>query len=137
MRLVFILILFSVTFSVFSQSNLFEKSNNISDTTIYEFVDEEATFPGGFPAMMKFIQENIIYPDSFDYYNFQIKITLRFVVETDGTLSHFEVLQSTNSELKQAYLNLLSKMPKWIHGKINGNAVRQLVRVPIIICLKE
>ncbi|NCA22461.1 MAG: hypothetical protein EBS86_15165, partial [Crocinitomicaceae bacterium] len=75
------------------------KAENIKDSTkidynaVFEYVDEEAEYIGGFAAMMKFIQSNLVYPDdnSIDISEFLL-IRVKFIVEKNGTLSQIEVL---------------------------------------------
>lgn len=113
---------------------------NIKDSTIFdydavfEYVDEEAEYIGGFGAMMKFIQSNLVYPDdnSIDISEFLL-IRVKFIVEKNGTLSQIEVLNE-NPEFRKLYQELFAKMPPWKPAKHNGIVVRQQVFLPIRFC---
>jgi len=131
----FFFVLLFITFSAFTQKDAVTKVNPLySDTTIYSIVDQDATFPDGHPAMIKYIQSNLIFPEDLDINDFCDRTCLRFIVEKDGSLTHFEVLRCNNAKLVQMYKNLLANMPKWNPALVNGIPVRQRYSLPIITC---
>ena len=95
------------------------------------FVEEDAEFNGGYPAMMKFIQEHLVYPQTAIEMNIQGRVQLRFVVEKDGQISNISVLKSLSPDCDKAAIKVLNEMPKWKPGKIAGRAVRQWYTLPI------
>ena len=58
------------------------------DSTIYEVVEEEASFPGGEVEMMSFISQNIIYPEIVVDQSLQSMFYFSFVVEKDGSITN-------------------------------------------------
>ena len=103
------------------------------DTTVYQYVDEDAEFPGGTSALMMWIHKNVCYPEiSDDDILYAGKIHLEFVIERDGSISHI-VVNSKCIPCKEAYINLMEISPKWIPAKLNGNNVRSIYRMPIRI----
>ncbi len=116
------------------------KAENIKDSikidydAVFKHVDEEAEYIGGFAAMMKFIQENVVYPDGILVISPDMgRIRVKFVVEKNGTLSQIEVLNE-NPEFRKLYQELFAKMPSWKPAKLDGIIVRQQFFLPIIIC---
>ncbi|XOV66711.1 MAG: energy transducer TonB [Fluviicola sp.] len=105
------------------------------DTTIVDFPDVEASFPGGNVKMVQFISGNLEYPDTVDV-DFVSKIYLSFIVESDGSISNIEMMNAEGSSLEKAYVNLIQKMPKWDPAELNGEAVRSRCRLPICINLQ-
>jgi protein TonB len=113
---------------------------NIKDSTIFDYdavikyVDEDAEYPGGLVAMMKFIQENLVYPDynSIDISEFG-RIRVYFTVEKDGSLSEIEVLNK-NPKIKKLHEDVFAKMPPWKPAKLNGIVVRQRFFIPVHFC---
>ncbi len=95
------------------------------------FVEEDAEFNGGYPAMMKFIQEHLVYPQTAIEMNIQGRVQLRFVVEKDGRISNISVLKSLSPDCDKAAIKVLNDMPAWKPGKIAGRAVRQWYTLPI------
>jgi len=116
------------------------KAENIKDSTkidydaVFKYVEEEAEYIGGFAAMMKFIQSNLVYPDdnSIDISEFLL-IRVKFIIEKNGTFSQIEVLKDI-PEIRKMYLDLFTKMPPWKPAKHNGIVVRQQVFLPIRFC---
>lgn len=121
------LVLLLLPLSVFGQNN---------DTTIYDFPDVEARFPGGAAKMQHFITENIVYPDSLVEMDEISKIYFTFIVEKDGSLSNIDVLKPVNPIYHEHYMELMLQMPAWIPAQLNGRNVRSRCRLPIIICLR-
>jgi protein TonB len=66
-------------------------------------------------------------------------VLVRFVVETDGMISHIEVRKGLDD--CPGYANeverLLASMPKWQPGKNGNDTVRVSVSMPIIFQAKE
>jgi hypothetical protein len=137
-------VLFSLLFlcaRISAQQSPKSEVENIKDSTkidydaVIKYVDEDAEYPGGFVKMMKFIQENIVYPDGILLSSPDIgRIRVKFIVEKNGTLSQIEVLNE-NSELRKIYHDVFVKMPPWKPAKLNGIIVRQQFFLPINICL--
>ena len=49
-------------------------------------------FPGGIPELMKFITENISYPEDAIKNNIQGRVILKFVVNADGSVDRIRVV---------------------------------------------
>lgn len=98
-------------------------------------VDEEAEFPGGYPGMMKFIQENFVIPNSVLDEGTGGRVVLRFVVEKDGQVSNVAVIQSLSNECDKAAIKVVQRMQNWKPAKINGRVVRAWHTIPINVTL--
>jgi TonB family protein len=100
---------------------------------IQTFVDEEAEFPGGYPAMMAWIQKNLVFPETAVENNVQGKCFLRFVVSVDGNISSVTVTKGVPDcpECDKAAIKAIRSMPKWTAGKLNGRSVSSYCSIPI------
>lgn len=99
----------------------------------HTFVDIQAEFPGGFPAMAKFISKNIRYPQEAIELGIEGKAYLRFVVGKDGTIEDVRVTRGIEQSIamdKEA-IRVVKSMPKWKPGEINGKAVRSYFDLPV------
>lgn len=105
------------------------------DTTIVDFPDVEAQFPGGVAELMKFVTNNLVYSDSIADMDIQSKFYFSFIVEKDGSLTDIKVERGIDSNYANSLLDFFNKMPPWIPGKVNGEAVRTRCRLPLLICL--
>ena len=104
---------------------------------ICEFPDVEAEFPGGVIAFTKFIQENVQYPEYSLKHNEQGRIYLSFVVEKDGSISGIDIPRSLTPSLDQEAIRIVTSMPKWIPGTVQGIPVRSRCRLPITFSLGD
>ncbi|MFO0494843.1 MAG: energy transducer TonB [Flavobacteriia bacterium] len=102
------------------------------------FPDVEAEFPGGYTAMMKFIQTNLIYPQSGIEFGAQGKCYLRFVVDKDGGINSVKVLRGILGcpDCDREAVRVLKSMPYWKPGKIKGREVATFFDLPINFTLE-
>ncbi|PHR26346.1 MAG: hypothetical protein COA38_15045 [Fluviicola sp.] len=100
------------------------------------FPEKEASFPGGASEMNKFIAMEIQYPDLAVRNWDQGRVYVTFVVERNGSLSNIEVMRGgLTPELNAEAIRLISSMPRWLPGEIDGEAVRARCRLPITFVL--
>jgi protein TonB len=100
---------------------------------IETYVDEEAEFPGGYPAMMAWIQKNLVFPETAIENNVQGKCFLRFVVSAYGNISSVTVTKGVPDcpECDKAAIKAIRSMPNWKAGKLNGKSVSSYCSIPI------
>jgi protein TonB len=92
-------------------------------------VEEMPQFPGGDGELMKFIGENIAYPEDAITNNIQGRVIIKFVVNPDGSIDRIEVLRGIDSSLDNEAVRVVKALPKFIPGKQGG------VPVPVWFCL--
>lgn len=88
-------------------------------------------FPGGMKELLKFLQDNLKYPENAMKNNVQGRVIVQFVVEKDGTLTEFKVARSVDPDLDAEALRVLQTMPKWKPGMQRGKIVRVKFTVPV------
>lgn len=100
---------------------------------IFDTVEEVAEFPGGQPALAKFLMQNIVYPPTAMQKNKQGKCYLKFVVSKSGRISNVTVSKGVPNcpECDAEAVRVVKKMPKWTPGKMNGKAVNTYFILPI------
>jgi len=98
---------------------------------IFNFVESPPSFPGGDAALFKWLKDNIIYPTIATEQNIQGVVNLRFVVTPDGTVEDVQVTKSLDPSCDREAVRAVRKMPKWIPGKQNGNAVYVYFNLPV------
>ena len=104
---------------------------------IFKMVDEEAEFPGGYPAMMVWIQKNMVFPITAIENSVQGKCFLRFVVSVDGSISSVTVIKGVPDcpECDKESIKAIRSMPNWKPGKLDGRSVASYCIIPIIFAL--
>ncbi len=109
-----------------------EEPKFMPDTAqIYTVVEVLPSFPGGNSNFVQFLASNIRYPAEDRKNNTQGRVTLQFVVETDGKLSNIRSLRSPTPAMAEEGIRVLSSSPAWRPGIQNGRAVRAMFTVPI------
>lgn len=61
----------------------------------------------------------------------QGRVIVSFVVERDGRITEPKVVKSVYQSLDEEALRVVSSMPKWAPGKLNGEVVRTKYMIPI------
>jgi protein TonB len=119
---------FSIVSSMFSQGELRPPIEVVEGP-----YDIEPTFPGGQEALMRFIQENIKYPESAIELGLEGKVYVRFYVEKDGKVANVELLKGINCPaIEQEALRVISSMPNWLPGSADTSlATRTVMNIPI------
>ena len=107
-----------------------------TDDKIYEVCEQMPIFEGGDAALLKYLGENLKYPDKTKDRGVQGRLVIGFIVEKDGSLTDVKVLRPVDIDLDAEVLRLVKGMPKWIPGRHNGQRVRVRHLLPIHICLQ-
>ena len=107
------------------------------DTTIYNFDDVEVkpSYPGDMDAFWTFLMRNLHYPESAEADSVQGRVIIQFVVEKDGSLSNFEIVQTPDDRLTEEALRVLHLMPRWQPAQNKGRTVRCRYSMPILFRL--
>ncbi|MBS1647028.1 MAG: energy transducer TonB [Bacteroidetes bacterium] len=105
---------------------------------IFTVVEQMPEFPGGPAEMMKYIQKNIHYPEVAKEAGIQGRCFVKFVVESDGSISNVEVLKGVTggADCDKEAMRVVKSMPKWSAGKQNGRSVRVWFNLPIVFRLQ-
>lgn len=98
---------------------------------IFTAVEESPKFPGGEKEMYNWLSRNIRYPEMAQQNNIQGRVTVQFVVEKDGSIGEVKVVRGKDPDLDKEAVRVVKSMPKFIPGKMNGQAVRVWYTLPI------
>ena len=105
------------------------------DTTIYNVVEVMPSYPGDMAECYMFVARQMHYPEEAEEKGIEGRVLIRFVVEKDGRLTNFEVIESPDPLLSDEALRVLKQMPKWIPAKNKGKDVRCRYSMPILFRL--
>lgn len=98
-------------------------TQNYIEVYEYDFVDQKPEFPGGDCKLMKFINEERRYPATAYRKGIEGRVICSFVVNTDGSVSNISILKGVEPSLNKEAIRVISKMPGWKPGRINGQCV--------------
>lgn len=105
------------------------------DDRIHDIVEENAQFPGGDEACMKWLAENIKYPSICREQGVQGRVTVAFVVNRNGSIVDIEILRSPDENLSKEAERVVKMMPKWKPARQGNKTVRSRFRLPIMFRL--
>ena len=105
--------------------------NAESTEKTFEVVEQMPAFPGGDAALMKYLSENIKYPEAAEKAGEQGRVVVNFIVEKDGAISNVYVVRSVTPTLDAEAVRVIKAMPKWVPGKQDGQFVRVKYNVPV------
>jgi periplasmic protein TonB len=97
---------------------------------IFPFADVMPQYPGGLKALIAFLKKNIHAPADIDEGR-EIAVKVQFVVNYNGQLQSFKVMETGGEVFDNEVLRVLKKMPLWIPGKSNGENVAVYYTVPV------
>jgi protein TonB len=103
---------------------------------IFTVVEEQPGYPGGEESRIRYLQENIKYPEEAKELGIQGKVFVTFVVEVDGAISDVRVLRGIGGGCDEEAIRVVRSMPKWVPGKQRGVPVRVQFNLPIKFTLQ-
>ncbi len=112
------------------------EEEEVEEETIFQIVEEPASFPGGMAECMKFLGKNIKYPTISQEKGVQGRVVVQFVVNRDGSIVDAQVMRGVDPYLDKEALRVVNAMPKWNPGKQRGKAVRSRFILPVVFRLQ-
>ena len=100
---------------------------------ILSYAEVMPEFPGGMKEMLKFINQNLVYPQELIETDFSVRIFVQFVVTKTGEIEKVSIAKGIDSisGLNQAAIRLVKQMPKWTPGINKGKEVNVKMVIPI------
>jgi protein TonB len=112
-------------------SDSFEEDTPIS----FAVVEEKPQYPGGDEALMKYIAENIEYPQIARESSIQGKVFVSFIIDSTGEVINPVIVNSIDPILDSLALDVVRNIPDWTPGKQRGKAVQVSYIIPITFIL--
>ena len=98
---------------------------------IFTAVEQMPQFPGGEAELLKYIATHIKYPTMAAENNIQGRVVVKFVVKKDGNVGEVVVLRGKDPDLDREAVRVVKTLPRFIPGKMNGQAVSVWYTLPI------
>ncbi len=112
------------------------KNDFINDTIpekLFTKVENEAEFPGGHEAWIKYIVSKIQLNEKLFKNGDFGTCVVKFIVNTDGSISHVEATTMKESELAKISVDAIKNGPKWIPAKNNDRLVASYRLQPVTL----
>ena len=107
------------------------RKDTATDDKVYEVCEQMPIFEGGDAALLKYLRENLKYPDNTKDRGVQGRLVIGFIVEKDGSLTNVKVLRAVDRALDAEALRVMKAMPNWLPGQQDGRFVRVRYNVPL------
>jgi TonB family protein len=103
---------------------------NLPDT-IYNIVEKMPLFPGGQPALLKYLGDNIRYPQQSKNQSISGTVYLSFIVSSTGEIKNVSVLRGISNDIDEEAIRVVTAMPEWIPGEHEGRKVDVRYNLPV------
>lgn len=103
----------------------------VAEAEIFTVVEEAPSYPGGDESRIRFLQENIKYPQMARESGIQGTVYVTFVVEKNGSVTDVKVLRGIGGGCDEEAIRVIQAMPPWNPGKQRGKPVRVQFNMPI------
>lgn len=119
------------------KNNDSSKSNAPANREVFVSVEHIPEYPGGMGEMMKFLANNIRYPEEAMLKNIQGRVIIKFIVTKDGDVVEPSIVKGVDPSLDQEAMRVVNAMPKWKPGMNNGKPVDCFFTLPVAFKLQE
>lgn len=109
---------------------IFQLNLTLAQSDPLTMVDEIPTFPGGIPALKKYLDTNLDFPLVADLAEERLVI-VEFVINAEGKPLDPKIIWGQNDTANIAAKKLINAMPKWFSGLNDDLPVSTWVRLPI------
>ena len=98
-------------------------------------LDDLPVFPGGMSQLVRWLTQNLKYPETAKNEKVSGKVLVSFVINADGVVTDVKLVKPVDQRLDREALRVVRMMPKWQPGLINGKPCKTLVNLPIVFKL--
>jgi len=120
------------TYDIMNLHNDTSKCKIVYNGYTYKDVSKVPQFPGGDKALMNYLVQHIKYPIIDQENGYQGKVVVQFVIDRSGKVKDPKVVTSVSPGLDREALRVLSQIPDWIPGEINGKKENIYYTLPFV-----
>ena len=103
---------------------------------VFKVVEKMPEYPGGMNELLKFLAQNVRYPEIAKKENIQGMVVVQFIIGKDGAIIDPHVVQGIGGGANEEALRVVKMMPKWKPGIQRGQAVNVQFNLPIRFMLE-
>lgn len=112
-------------------------TNETDSLQVFSFVEKMPEYPGGLSALLKFFQDNVVYPKADKDLGIEGKVLVRFVITADGSVANIAIAKSVSFGLDSEALRVVGLLPKFTPGTQQGKAVSVYYNLPFNFTLTD
>ena len=115
----------------------FTEEEEVEEAEIFFIVEDMPSFQGkGQDGFRTWIGNNLQYPEIAAENGISGRVFVKFVVETDGSISNVSLVRGVDPALDKEAVRVVKASPKWAPGKQRGKPVRVSFTFPINFVLQ-
>jgi len=109
------------------------KDEEDDEETVCIFIaaEEMPMFKGGDKALLKYISENVVYPEIANENDIQGTVYVGFVIDEKGKVTDVTLVRGVDPILDKEALKVVENLPDWKPGKQSGKNVKVRMNIPI------
>jgi len=120
------------TYDIMNLHNDTSRCKIVYNGYTYKDVSKVPQFPGGDIALMNYLAQHIKYPIIDLENGHQGKVIVQFIIDRSGKVKDPKVVTSVSPGLDREAVRVLSQIPDWIPGEINGKKENIYYTLPIV-----
>lgn len=101
------------------------------ESDVLQVAEKTAQFPGGEQALLKYLADNVKYPQIAKENGIKGRVIVSFIVEKDGSVTNAEVLNGVDPSLDKEAIRVVGTFPKWTPAEHDGQPVRIRYALPV------
>ena len=119
-----------------ANTNATAQNKKAANDKVLEKAEVMPEYPGGEQAMMKFVADNVKYPQDARDKEISGRVLVSFVVEKDGSIGDVKVVKGIGGGCDEEAVRVVNAMPNWKPGMDKGKPVRVSYMMPITFKLQ-
>lgn len=109
----------------------------IDSDGVYLAPDVLPQYRGGVEGLVKFIADNLVYPEQAEREGIQGKVLIDFVVEKNGRVGRIKLRQSVHRWLDNEAMRVVAILPPFIPATVDGQPVACWYSLPVNFSLDD
>ncbi len=98
---------------------------------VYQFVERMPRFPGGEKALLRFINQNLVYPKIALEHQIEGMVAVQFIIGSDGVVRDIMIMRGLNEACDEEVVRVVSLLPDWEPGYQSNRPVPVKFVLPV------
>lgn len=104
---------------------------------VYTVVEKKPQFPGGEAELLRYIGENLRYPEVAKNEKNQGRVVVQFVVKSDGSVGDVKIIRKVSDALDAEAARVIKSLPTFTPGEMGGKPVSVWYTLPVTFKLSK
>ncbi|MDP4209633.1 MAG: energy transducer TonB [Bacteroidota bacterium] len=114
-----------------NETKLEEREVTNENNIVFLQVEKMPEYPGGIEELIKFINNNLKYPQNAIDLKIEGHVFVKFIIDKEGNISKPTILRGIGGGCDEEAIRIVNLFPKWKPGSQNGHLVNVSFTLPI------